>query len=152
MGVDASWNWRRRIEELRMRGWEGGFAEGDEEEEEDDDGEDDGEEANCGEVDGSDVGYTGDPVWNRSNRPLSLSLPLSPSTSPSLEISLTGELSIEDASDMILSSLIFVCSRLHDGSGSGSGNGFAQMADADLEYGESSMGVTLMRDEGESKD
>jgi hypothetical protein len=49
---------------------------------------------------------------------------------------------------MMLSSLIFVCSRLHDGSG----NGFAQMADADLEYGESSMGVTLMRDEGESKD
>ena len=78
---------------------------------------------------------------------------LSSSSSRPLPASETGELSadeeIELASDIKLSSLILVWStlRLHDGSGNG-----LDIADADLEYGESSMGVTLMREEGESKD
>lgn len=56
----------------------------------------------------------------------------------------------EDMSDWRLSSLIFVwrrmgCRALYRGSG-------FEMALVDLEYGESSIGVTEKRDEGDSKD
>lgn len=69
------------------------------------------------------------------------------------EVGDVGEGEADDALDSMLSSLIFVCKTMGSTAPSASylWSGF-EMALVDLEYGESSMGVTEMREEGESKD